>query len=64
MIIKQSKKTIFRQNKELYADNCQMRSELENLLARNSELVIMLDQSKREIANVNEKINQFNKGKL
>ena len=63
MIIKQSKKTIFRQNKELYADNCKMRSELENLLARNSELVIMLEQRKREIANVNEKINQFNKGK-
>ncbi len=55
MIIKQSKKT-------LYRDNVKMRSELENLLARNSELVILLEQSKEEISKVNENIKLSNKG--
>lgn len=46
--------------KELYRDNCKMRKEIENLTARNTELVIMMEQSKKAIDEANDSIRKFN----
>lgn len=47
--------------KELYRDNIKMRDEIENLSARNTELVIMMEQSKNLIDEANKKIKEYNK---
>ena len=42
--------------KKLYRDNITLRNELELSYARNTELVIMMEQSKKLIDETNEKI--------
>ena len=46
--------------KELYRDNCKMKDEINNLIARNAELVIMMEQSKKLIDETNKKIQKYN----
>ncbi len=47
--------------KELLKDNRKMRGEIENLVARNAELVIMMEQSKALIEEANLRIDKYNK---
>lgn len=54
MIIKQSKK-------ELYKDNCDMLLQIDKLVAKNIELVILQEQKEEQIRLINIKINDYNK---
>jgi len=47
--------------KELLKDNRKMRGEIENLVACNAELVIMMEQSKALIEEANLRIDKYNK---
>ena len=47
--------------RSLYLDNCKMRDEIENLIARNAELVILMEQSKALIEEANLRIAEHNK---
>lgn len=46
--------------KELFRDNCKMRDELNQLFARNVELVILMEQQEERIAETNLKIKEIN----
>ncbi len=46
--------------KELYRDNCKMRDELNHLLAVNTELVILNEQMKSDMVEINTKIVEYN----
>lgn len=46
--------------KELLRDNQKMRTEIENLLARNTELVILMEQQQKLINETNKKIEKHN----
>ncbi len=54
MMIKQSKK-------ELYRDNCKLKAELDNAIASNVELRLMLDQLNKEVVIVNQIIKDIQK---
>lgn len=46
--------------KELYRDNQAMFEQLEKLQARNTELVILMEQSEKKIEEANKRIKEFN----